>query len=306
MGPPTSVVLILALTLGSMGTLAQKPTPPVMEEFTEEPDADNAMRPEFAGPGIIRPQVKPGTCPLPVNENECDLSQRDECRSDRHCRGKLKCCSNGCRKRCLLPLEDKDDSCPFFDASICVHVRPLPDECSSDNQCQGTERCCCYNCRLACKPTVIVKPGQCPAPNKLCSLLPPKHECETDGGCKGKQKCCENCGRKCTTPKTENPGFCPVSIETVSCFTYLWKPKCQTDQDCRRGQKCCLSRNRMECVPALIEKPGTCPIPVTRCRADLRPTKPKCTSDKDCPGDKKCCTPECEPRCIDPNEFAEP
>uniref|UniRef100_A0A803KGA0 WAP domain-containing protein n=1 Tax=Xenopus tropicalis TaxID=8364 RepID=A0A803KGA0_XENTR len=282
MGP---TVALLLLGLCSLGSLAQRPT--VSGRFTKEP-----------GPAMIgRP--KPGKCPEPVNIDSCDRSLKHECDTDPQCPANRKCCHNGCRKRCLHPLEDKRDSCPYYDASLCGLDFPSDDECKVDGQCPGKERCCCSNCRLECTPTVIVKPGQCPAPGRWCPAGPPQHKCQTDADCTGKDKCCEECGgHKCRGPQTEHIGFCPETIETLSCISALDTPLCQTDSSCPRGWKCCLSGERMQCVEALAEKPGKCPIPVTRCPPPA--PNPACSSDANCPGNKKCCTPACEPKCMEP------
>ncbi|XP_041419644.1 whey acidic protein-like [Xenopus laevis] len=281
---PTAALLLLGLC--SLGTLAQRPAITVSGRLTKDP-----------GHGIIgRP--KPGKCPAPVNLEACDKSVKSQCDNDQQCSGSRKCCSNGCRNICLLPLEDKKDSCPFFDAQICALMFPLEDECKTDDQCQGKQRCCCSNCRLECTPTVIVKPGQCPVPSRWCPAGPPKHKCDTDSNCTGKEKCCEDCGRKCKSPQTEHIGFCPETIETLSCISAPDTPLCHTDSNCPRGWKCCLSGERMQCVAALAEKSGQCPTPEKICFAPS--SKPACTNDADCVGNKKCCTLACEPKCTDP------
>ncbi|MEE6521077.1 hypothetical protein FKM82_019110, partial [Ascaphus truei] len=81
------------------------------------------------------------------------MKKTSGCEWDGDCDGKAKCCYSGCSKRCLLPLEDKTGSCPYFNSSTCRNVKPFPDECHSDDQCHGSDRCCCFNCRRQCVPT---------------------------------------------------------------------------------------------------------------------------------------------------------
>ncbi|XP_075716881.1 uncharacterized protein LOC142758994 [Rhinoderma darwinii] len=241
---------------------------------------------------------KPGTCPADVDYPTCQDSMiyKNECDIDQDCEGKSKCCYSGCRKRCLLPLEDKMNPCPYFNHSICIYARPLPPDCHTDNQCPGSDRCCCFNCRHQCTPTVKVKPGQCPAPKKKCPKILPEAECKTDSDCSDNKKCCDQCGQKCVSPEKEHAGVCPTSLENLSCIN-LEKTLCNRDSDCPLKQKCCLSGDTLQCLDVKNEKPGTCPIPVTRCKPP--PPKPLCNSDQECPGDKKCCTPWCRKECTD-------
>ncbi|MEE6514034.1 hypothetical protein FKM82_021953, partial [Ascaphus truei] len=154
---------------------------------------------------------KPGTCPRDVDETDCRLVKfAPECESDSNCNGTMKCCYSGCRKRCLLPLEDKKDSCPYFNSSVCRGVLPLRDQCFTDDQCPGSDRCCCFNCRHMCLPTELVKPGQCPAVER-CPVHLPNTKCQKDSECAGKKKCCKSCGNKCVDPETVRSGYCPLN-----------------------------------------------------------------------------------------------
>ncbi|KAM4772437.1 uncharacterized protein WCC33_004149 [Rhinophrynus dorsalis] len=249
---------------------------------------------------------KPGTCPLDVSYPTCGTNPTgfvSDCKNDNDCDGKEKCCYSGCRYRCLLPLEEKVDACPYFNASICITMRPLPAQCSNDNQCQGTDRCCCFSCRHQCTPTIKVKTGQCPPIKVKCAADPPKPKfpCQQDSDCLGKKKCCDFCGKQCVDPEEEHAGVCPVSIEQKSC-TILEEPLCFRDANCPVNQKCCLSDNQMRCVDALKEKTGKCPIPTAKC--SFPPSNKRCNSDGDCHGDKKCCTTKCGKKCTDPSSVS--
>ncbi|XP_040282883.1 WAP four-disulfide core domain protein 3-like isoform X1 [Bufo bufo] len=278
MSPVPCLVLLLAFSYVSTSAL---------------PDAEKIL------PIPVFDFEKPGTCPADVDYPRCDnpaIHYLPDCNQDQDCEGEKKCCFSGCKNRCLLPLQVKKDSCPYFNHSICVHVRPSPSECHSDDQCQGTDRCCCSGCNRRCVPTVTVKPGQCPAPKKTCFKID-SAQCKTDSSCTRNKKCCDRCGLKCVTPEQEHDGVCPTSIENLSCLTF-YKALCNRDSDCPRKQKCCLSDNTLQCQAVKNEKPGSCPIPSTRCKTPL--PAPLCTSDRVCPGDKKCCTPLCTQECTDP------
>ena len=49
--------------------------------------------------------AKPGKCPVPLRRIGvlCRWKPVDECTSDAHCDGKLKCCFNGCSRTCQKP-----------------------------------------------------------------------------------------------------------------------------------------------------------------------------------------------------------
>ncbi|XP_077345441.1 uncharacterized protein LOC143989245 [Lithobates pipiens] len=149
--------------------------------------------------GARFPPEKPGTCPADVNLLVVGSTLLNECKRDRDCKGKNKCCFSGGRRRCLLPLDVKQNACPYFVDSTCImDFVPL---CQSDDQCQGTERCCYYKCSLQCMPTVKVKPGSCPIPRTRCAFPQPPPKCESDSDCQGKKKCCTpKCQQVCTDP----------------------------------------------------------------------------------------------------------
>ncbi|OCT56661.1 whey acidic protein [Xenopus laevis] len=214
-------------------------------------------RPGDGPPGLHRPpwgdgwgnRPKPGECPEDVDYPKCsggnnNPNNQKECDRDRECDGKKKCCFSSCRNRCLEPLQDKGDFCPYFDDSFCKNVRPLPAECNRDRQCKGTDRCCSYNCRQQCTPTVKVKPGNCPPPQGFC----PHHgggggrgSCTSDRDCPGDKKCCApRCRRECVSPYVVNPGKCPEVIRRPDSHCRGPPPvQCESDGDCLKRQKCC-------------------------------------------------------------------
>ncbi|KAM4692953.1 uncharacterized protein O3C94_003695 [Discoglossus pictus] len=248
------------------------------------------------------PLEKPGTCPLDVDWPRCpedSMLPPAECQNDTICLGSAKCCYSGCTYRCLLPLEDKVNHCPYFDCSHCIYAKPSPYQCHDDNQCPGGERCCFYQCRMQCKPTVTVKPGQCPAHILTCTERLENATCAEDNDCPAEKKCCDQCGMTCVDVAPEHPGFCPVYVENLSCIYELNDTTiCKRDADCAVGKKCCLSDTKLQCMDALPEKVGSCPI--TRARCSYPPPEPKCETDQNCVGEKKCCTPFCRKECTEP------
>ncbi|KAM4694552.1 uncharacterized protein O3C94_005056 [Discoglossus pictus] len=210
------------------------------------------------GTEVSKIKGKPGTCPKNVDFPVCSEDSMlpvAECKTDLNCTGKRKCCSSGCTARCLLPLEEKKDSCPYFNSLDCITVKPLPNQCHGDDQCPGTDRCCFFNCRNQCTRTVKVKPGQCPPKTMKCPKILEKPMCRKDGDCLGKKKCCDQCGMKCVDVKPDKVGSCP--IPKTRCAFPPPEPKCQIDQDCLGAQKCCTPWCGKECTnpEMLVKKP---------------------------------------------------
>ncbi|XP_072264808.1 uncharacterized protein [Pyxicephalus adspersus] len=166
-------------------------------------------------PLLLKKIEKPGTCPADVDYPRCEgstLGMENECGIDKKCQGKKKCCFSGCRRRCLLPLDAKENPCPYHNDTECIHVKPAPFECHEDKQCQGTDRCCNKNCRLQCVPTMKEKPGKCPIPITRCAYPPPPPKCLSDHSCPGNLKCCTpKCGLECTKPVFSSGGL-PVDV----------------------------------------------------------------------------------------------
>ncbi|XP_040203989.1 WAP four-disulfide core domain protein 5-like isoform X2 [Rana temporaria] len=180
MSPETGSLLILLLFCAGATTLFP-------------PTADPTL-------GILFPRVKPGKCPADVKFPVDGSTLDNGCKRDGDCNGKMKCCFWRGRRQCLLPLDVKNNACPYFDASVCITTKFVP-MCQRDDQCQGTERCCYYGCRLQCTPTVTVKPGSCPIPVTRCAFPPPAPKCKSDSECQEKQKCCTPlCRQECTDP----------------------------------------------------------------------------------------------------------
>ncbi|XP_040203999.1 keratin-associated protein 10-7-like isoform X3 [Rana temporaria] len=292
MSPETGSLLLLLLFCA--GATAVNLT-------TAHPSADK----EASGTPILR--EKPGKCPANVDFPVDGSTLKKECKRDRDCKLELKCCFSGGTQRCLLPLDAKENSCPYFNKSQCVRIKPAPQECHRDDQCQGTERCCFYQCRLQCTPTVkAVKSGTCPVPSTLCAISPssppPKPLCTSDNDCPGEKKCCTpKCRQECTDPlPSVKSGTCPVPVTAcvISPTSLPPKPLCTSDDDCPGEKKCCTPKCRQECTDPLPLKSGTCPISIARCA--FPPPKPKCKNDSDCQGKQKCCTPVCGLECTNP------
>ncbi|XP_077345432.1 uncharacterized protein LOC143989238 isoform X3 [Lithobates pipiens] len=254
---------------------------------------------------------KPGKCPADVENTLDGFMVKPDCKIDRNCLGKMKCCLYDGRKQCLQPLDAKKNACPYFNDFECSTIGTELSECHSDVQCQGTDRCCYDNCRFQCMKTVKVKSGTCPAPATLCGISPssprPKPLCMNDDDCLGKKKCCtRKCRQECTDPlPSVKPGTCPAPATScgISPSSPRPKPLCMNDDDCPGKKKCCTRKCRQECTDPLPSvKSGTCPAPATSCGISPSSPRPKplCMNDDDCPGKKKCCTPKCRQECIDP------
>ncbi|CAH2245266.1 whey acidic -like [Pelobates cultripes] len=149
----------------------------------------------FRGARATDPTEKPGSCPLDVDYPRCDSvnanNLKNECRTDGDCEGDRKCCFSGCHNHCLLPLQDKLDSCPSDDTSMCKYIFLFPSNCHTDEQCEGTDKCCCFCSHSYCKATVTEHAGFCPINEAIsCIITPDKPLCSTDADCKKNEKCC--------------------------------------------------------------------------------------------------------------------
>jgi len=49
-------------------------------------------------------EVREASCPAVKPSQDCPRHVIDQCSSDDDCQSSLKCCSNGCFKRCIKPV----------------------------------------------------------------------------------------------------------------------------------------------------------------------------------------------------------
>uniref|UniRef100_A0A8C3SH54 WAP domain-containing protein n=1 Tax=Chelydra serpentina TaxID=8475 RepID=A0A8C3SH54_CHESE len=92
--------------------------------------------------GFIFNSLKNGECPAPINgaAATCD----NFCSIDSDCPGSERCCSNGCGRKCKLPIggEGFSFSTPTF--------APCENKCEDDWNCPIRQKCCFTGCGLGC------------------------------------------------------------------------------------------------------------------------------------------------------------
>ncbi|OCT81644.1 WAP four-disulfide core domain protein 12 [Xenopus laevis] len=96
--------------------------------------------------------VDKNLCPMDVDYPRCGIdliTEKSECQTSADCKETEQCCFSGCRKRCLLPLQNKSGSCPTFNETLCGNSGEQLSECHRDDQCPGPMRCC-RRCRWEC------------------------------------------------------------------------------------------------------------------------------------------------------------
>ncbi|XP_039903755.1 WAP four-disulfide core domain protein 3-like isoform X2 [Simochromis diagramma] len=224
--------------------------------------------------------TKPGVCP----RKRWDFGLCVEsCSNDYDCRGKEKCCPNGCGRECMAPvgvLPPKPECPPHLNLALSR---------KGCNDCPRDHTCCVYNGYEVCIPPVRTKPGECPRTHLtvgLCGKL-----CSNDNDCPGKEKCCSTkCGRNCIAPyivpppKPECPQHLNLALSRKGC------------NDCPRDHTCCVYNGYEVCIPPVRTKPGECP----RTHLTVGLCGKLCSNDNDCPGKEKCCSTKCGRNCIAP------
>ncbi|KAM9121489.1 uncharacterized protein ACDP82_015265 [Pangshura tecta] len=160
-------------------------------------------------------QEKRGQCPAPINVGaaKCD----NFCSTDADCPGSERCCTNGCRKECKLPIEVNPGYCPQINPdrfTICLV------SCNSDKECGAGSKCCSLGCHVQCARAVPAKPGTCPKRSVLQTFAPCENKCRDDRDCPMRQKCCfTGCGLGCLAPVTGD--ICRLPPETGPCKQYI-------------------------------------------------------------------------------------
>ncbi|ELU13755.1 hypothetical protein CAPTEDRAFT_220454 [Capitella teleta] len=163
-------------------------------------------------------KTKPGTCP--TKQIECfDPNPKDECRKDKHCDAKQKCCPSVCNKKaCMDPIP----SCPVPLCKNPCEYGVYPDE-------NG-----CFMCDCRPNPCSLVK---C-ASGTVCKVQEVM-ECDT-----------AHCNPVAACVSDEKPGECPVS--TGPCIDPATADQCESDTDCKKQDKCCKTECAKACVRPLI------------------------------------------------------
>ncbi|XP_035679101.1 zonadhesin-like isoform X2 [Branchiostoma floridae] len=275
---------------------------------------------------------RPGTCPAPLSEAECQLPRPFRiCTADGDCYRGEKCCDNGCggalecKRPMRGPMRPKPGTCPAPERDTACR-RGGRSECDGDSDCPRRQKCCSDGCVRIC---------QNPAPTSVCSENSHFDTCG-HGEC---QPTCENPAPICTQvciagcqcddgfalhdgrciPMSqceggeddfafpERPGTCPApSLSDADCSGLRLHRVCSMDAECQIGEKCCDIGCGQECVRVrgrrpvpdrpFPERPGTCPTP-SLIMGDADCSGPRryrvCTMDVDCRRGEKCCENGC-------------
>ncbi|XP_006735355.1 WAP four-disulfide core domain protein 8 [Leptonychotes weddellii] len=189
---------------------------------------------------IKRVKQKPGVCPR--ERVICETEVPDFCTTDLQCLKHMKCCSFGCGKKCMDPLQEPC-MLPFDEGQCNTSILRWYFDFKHQS-CQPFIYGGCHgnannfisiaNCKMACSSAV--KNGQCPLfPFKDRMVCPAS--CKSDSDCPQTDKCCESmCGFVCAKAWTVKSGFCPRKPMVCS---KIDRPKCLKDHDCPVSQKCC-------------------------------------------------------------------
>ncbi|KAL2763637.1 WAP four-disulfide core domain protein 8 precursor, partial [Daubentonia madagascariensis] len=183
---------------------------------------------------------KPGVCP--TERLICHVKILDHCKTDFDCRGYLKCCSFGCRKKCLDPYQEPC-TLPLNQGNCKLKIQRWYFD-FEQNSCKSFTYKGCHgnannffsrdDCKKACM--LVVKEGQCPL-FPLTARMECPASCKSDIDCPRWNKCCESrCGFVCAVAWTVKAGFCPR--KPLVC-PKIDKPKCLQDDECPLIEKCC-------------------------------------------------------------------
>ncbi|XP_060600708.1 papilin-like [Ruditapes philippinarum] len=172
---------------------------------------------------------KRGTCPS-FRGLSRDGRCIEQCRSDRDCRGRKKCCLVACSRVCVEPRVQeytrtgavKSGDCPARTDKEGLLGACAP-TCRDDSNCPGNRKCCYHGCGLRCVDPVgsdVAKSVFCPARTDRQGFLGAcAPTCRDDSSCSGNQKCCHHgCGLRCVDPVAEEP-YQMNAPENVQGFT---------------------------------------------------------------------------------------
>uniref|UniRef100_A0ABM5G4T9 Papilin-like isoform X2 n=1 Tax=Pogona vitticeps TaxID=103695 RepID=A0ABM5G4T9_9SAUR len=213
------------------------------------------------------------------------------CSTDDQCPGEQCCCSCGCSRKCMLPVEAHPGSCPA--PSSPGQTTDCLANCTTDTECGSGEKCCRSGCRNTCVPAEPDHPGVCPQKEVLEKEGPCNSSCTDDRDCPESQKCCfSGCGLQCMAPDNGKSRTCPECSEpSGKCVTL-----CSTDDQCPGEERCCSCGCSRKCMLPVEAHPGSCPAPsspgqTTDCLAN-------CTTDTECGSGEKCCSSGCLTTCV--------
>ncbi|XP_061486730.1 WAP four-disulfide core domain protein 3-like [Rhineura floridana] len=178
---------------------------------------------------LLPHEVHSGYCPKvtpnPGQKTNCLAT----CNTDGNCGSQIplpikKCCSDGCRRTCVVAEEEHPGVCPR--RKVVQTFAPCNDTCRDDRDCPLTQKCCFTGCSLGCLDSVRSDRCQLPPDVGPCLAImtryfynPSQKKCFqfNYGGCWGnsnnfktKKECEKACGKispeVCKLPK--DPGMC--------------------------------------------------------------------------------------------------
>ncbi|XP_078608963.1 uncharacterized protein LOC144880582 isoform X2 [Branchiostoma floridae x Branchiostoma japonicum] len=273
---------------------------------------------------------RPGTCPAPLSEAECQLPRPFRiCTADGDCYRGEKCCDNGCggalecKRPMRGPMRPKPGTCPAPERDTACS-RGDRSECDGDSDCPRRQKCCSDGCVRICQnpaPTSVCGENShfdtcghgecqptCENPTPICTqVCIAGCQCDDgfalhDGRCIPMSQCE---GGEDDFAFPERPGTCPApSLSDADCSGLRLYRVCSMDAECQIGEKCCDIGCGQECVRVrgrrpvpggpFPERPGTCPTPSLSDADCSGPRRYRvCTMDVGCRRGEKCCENGC-------------
>ncbi|XP_078504432.1 uncharacterized protein LOC144762993 [Lissotriton helveticus] len=93
-----------------------------------------------------------GVCPSYIIPKTliCPAVLNPSCNHDWKCKEDEKCCSVGCRRKCVKALPEKMGACPKD--PLVINLEEICHKCNNDKDCPGNERCCAGPKGRECQP----------------------------------------------------------------------------------------------------------------------------------------------------------
>lgn len=177
---------------------------------------------------------KPGQCPylVPPGTNNLDINACSyECRTDSHCEGAKRCCSNGCGTQCVFPQM----------MTACQHLQSIQMHQSSELGIPAMK----MNIAQCDGKTGQWLPTQC-TPDGFCWCVDEKgHEMSGTRVRNKKPVCLKNSAFNCTKMTCNNSCEAGYHMDENGCSTCLCRDYCR-EINCAIGEECQLIT--VECV----------------------------------------------------------
>ncbi|KAL8179835.1 UNVERIFIED_CONTAM: hypothetical protein K2H54_073371 [Gekko kuhli] len=161
---------------------------------------------------LFMPSDNGGYCPRVDPSPYLTPTCIPDCNVDEDCVGemaKMKCCSYGCQKKCVVAIAEHPGLCPLKE-EVKTNA-PCNNTCSDDGGCAFHEKCCFDGCALSCMDSVRSKKCRFPSEKGRCMLNLTRYYYNTDkkicetfsyGGCQGNSNnfkslaaCNKSCGQ---------------------------------------------------------------------------------------------------------------